>query len=276
MESAKGRSFPFSPFTFAAPMYDDAARYLRNESLTPPSRDSISPLPRRSVSYESGLLSSDDIMEPKPMNYKGYSRFNARATPFEPLNGPNDDRRWSSGSGTSYASLPSRMSNARTRFHDTSFEDPALPGPVSILQPRKPRKNRNRRKNAQSYAYSHNSSRRSQAHSYEQADTNSTLQQGLFDPYMSSASPIPSAAHTQHQPQMNPYAQDPGASSNPQYFQANSYSQPLQYHLYTPLGPHRENLLPYQRAAHDFFISDSLREDLQRKSAAALQTLPSM
>ena len=49
----------------------------------------------------------------------------------------------------------------------------------------------------------------------------------------------------------------------------------VQYHLYTPLGPHRENLLAYQRTTHDLFIADSLREDLQRKSEAALQILPS-
>jgi len=50
----------------------------------------------------------------------------------------------------------------------------------------------------------------------------------------------------------------------------------LQYHLYAPLGPHREHLLPYQRNAHDFFISENLRQELQRKAEATLQVLPSM
>jgi PAB-dependent poly(A)-specific ribonuclease subunit 3 len=42
------------------------------------------------------------------------------------------------------------------------------------------------------------------------------------------------------------------------------------------MGPHRENLLAYQRTAHDFFIADELREELQKKSDAAQQVLPSM
>lgn len=49
----------------------------------------------------------------------------------------------------------------------------------------------------------------------------------------------------------------------------------LQYHLYAPLGPHREHLLPYQRNAHDFFMSENLRQELQRKAEATLQVLPS-
>jgi PAB-dependent poly(A)-specific ribonuclease subunit 3 len=53
------------------------------------------------------------------------------------------------------------------------------------------------------------------------------------------------------------------------------YTQ-AQYHNYAPMGPHRENLLAYQRTVHDLFIPDKLREDLQRKAEASLQTLPSM
>lgn len=49
----------------------------------------------------------------------------------------------------------------------------------------------------------------------------------------------------------------------------------LLYHLYAPSGPNRENLLAYQRSAHDFFIPENLRQDLQRKSEATLQILPS-
>ncbi|KAI9888744.1 MAG: PAB-dependent poly(A)-specific ribonuclease subunit 3 [Vezdaea aestivalis] len=69
--------------------------------------------------------------------------------------------------------------------------------------------------------------------------------------------------------QINPYAQDDmGAAYQ------STFSQPLNYHLYAPLGPHRENLLAYQRTVHDFFISDALREELQRKSEASRQILP--
>jgi PAB-dependent poly(A)-specific ribonuclease subunit 3 len=41
------------------------------------------------------------------------------------------------------------------------------------------------------------------------------------------------------------------------------------------MGPHREDLLPYQRLAHDFFMPEKLREDLHRKSEASLQIMPS-
>ncbi|PNS17397.1 hypothetical protein CAC42_7080 [Sphaceloma murrayae] len=71
--------------------------------------------------------------------------------------------------------------------------------------------------------------------------------------------------------QINPYAQE----STAQMFQnsaAFSHSQPLNYHLYAPIGPHRENLVAYQRSAHDLFIPDHLREELQRKTEATLQT----
>ncbi|KAG6017254.1 hypothetical protein E4U43_001909 [Claviceps pusilla] len=50
--------------------------------------------------------------------------------------------------------------------------------------------------------------------------------------------------------------------------------QPLQHHLYAPVGPHRDDLMPYHRMAHDFFLPDKLREELQKKSEAALQVMP--
>lgn len=49
----------------------------------------------------------------------------------------------------------------------------------------------------------------------------------------------------------------------------------LQYHLYSPLAPHRDNLLAYQRTSHDFFIPDELRREFQRRNEATLQVLPS-
>lgn len=40
------------------------------------------------------------------------------------------------------------------------------------------------------------------------------------------------------------------------------------------MGPQPTNLLGYQRTAHDFFIPDALREDLQKKAEASRQILP--
>lgn len=75
------------------------------------------------------------------------------------------------------------------------------------------------------------------------------------------------------QPQLNPYvATTPGAGGQ-QFFQDTaSYKHPLNYHLYASIGPRRENLMAYQRSTSDFFIPDNLREDLQRKAEATLQT----
>ncbi|KAI9701021.1 MAG: PAB-dependent poly(A)-specific ribonuclease subunit 3 [Candelina mexicana] len=96
-----------------------------------------------------------------------------------------------------------------------------------------------------------------------------------YDPFVTSTTPLSSAGNP-NQPQINPYAQESATNSNTAFYQGQSgYAQPLQYHLYAPIGPHRENLLAYQRTAHDFFISDNLREELQRKSEASLQVLPS-
>ena len=50
----------------------------------------------------------------------------------------------------------------------------------------------------------------------------------------------------------------------------------LQYHLYAPIGPHREDLLAYQKHAHDFFMPEALREELQKKAEATFQVMPSM
>ena len=105
-----------------------------------------------------------------------------------------------------------------------------------------------------------------------QVETNGGLNQALYDPYVTPPSSMATPAQT---PQINPYTQEPNPAGNTSYYQNSSFAQPIQYHLYTSLGPHREALLAYQRAAHDFFIPDGLREDLQRKSATTIQTLPS-
>lgn len=68
------------------------------------------------------------------------------------------------------------------------------------------------------------------------------------------------------------------ANAAQQFYQAqNAFSapmQPLQYHLYSPVGPHREDLMPYHRMTHDFFIPEKIREEMQRKSEASLQVMP--
>lgn len=80
--------------------------------------------------------------------------------------------------------------------------------------------------------------------------------------------------------QFNPYAANDHASlaGGAAYYQGQgAYGTPLQpppYHLYANVGPYREDLLPYQRQTRDFFMPDDLREDLQKKSHAALQVMP--
>ncbi|KAL9115309.1 MAG: hypothetical protein Q9187_007313, partial [Circinaria calcarea] len=113
-----------------------------------------------------------------------------------------------------------------------------------------------------------------QFHQINQNDHNGGLGQGLYDPYVSPPNPLAVASNGSSQPQLNPYSSDASTSGGASYYHNSAYAQPVQYHLYTSLGPHREAVHPYQRSAYDFFIPDSLREDLQRKSAATLQTLP--
>ena len=74
-------------------------------------------------------------------------------------------------------------------------------------------------------------------------------------------------------PQPNPYA-DQGLNGS-SYYQSNAgFHQPVQYHQYAPIGPYSSNMLPYQRTVHDLFLANDFREELQKRSAATLQTLP--
>lgn len=74
---------------------------------------------------------------------------------------------------------------------------------------------------------------------------------------------------------INPYADTTPAVGAQAFFQdTSSFRHPLNYHLYASLGPRREQIAPYQRTTTDFFIPDDLREDLQRKAEATLQTFP--
>lgn len=87
---------------------------------------------------------------------------------------------------------------------------------------------------------------------------------------------MPSITASGHQTSsINPYAQDPTGLSGASFYQnANAFQSAPSYHLYWPIGPQPTNLLAYQRTAHDFFIPDSLREDLQKKSEVARQVIP--
>ncbi|KAH7176685.1 hypothetical protein EDB81DRAFT_48462 [Dactylonectria macrodidyma] len=109
------------------------------------------------------------------------------------------------------------------------------------------------------------------------ATTNGSAQDGTvsFDPF--SMSSVSQGLPT---PQFNPYADDHGGlgphGSN--YFQAQgafpTSLQPLQHHLYAPVGPYREDLMPYHRMTHDFFLPEKAREEYQKKADAALQVMP--
>ncbi|KAI1178849.1 hypothetical protein F4777DRAFT_535893 [Nemania sp. FL0916] len=105
---------------------------------------------------------------------------------------------------------------------------------------------------------------------------NGTSENSLgYDPFMSSVSQgLQSGTYNPYVEEHNPLA----SASGSYYGSQNTYptpSQPLQYHLYYPLTPIRENLQPFQRAAFDLFLPESLREDLQKKSEAARQVLAS-
>lgn len=106
--------------------------------------------------------------------------------------------------------------------------------------------------------------------------TNEVVVEPSFEPFSlgSMSQALPSAP-------FNPYLENATTMANTgAYFQAQSSfsapTQPLQYHLYAPLAPHREDLLAYQRLTHEFFIPNNTREDLQRKSEATYQVIPSM
>ena len=49
-----------------------------------------------------------------------------------------------------------------------------------------------------------------------------------------------------------------------------------QYHQYAPIGPYTQNLQGYQRTVHDLFIPNDCREEIQKKAAATLQTIPNL
>lgn len=105
--------------------------------------------------------------------------------------------------------------------------------------------------------------------SQRQIDPQAALQNTLYgDPFLAQPG-IPSLDGAQS----HSYAASTPAVGGQQFYQdTSSYKHPLNYHLYASIGPRRENLMPYQRSTSDFFVPDNLREDLQRKAEATLQT----
>ncbi|KAF1844162.1 uncharacterized protein K460DRAFT_408463 [Cucurbitaria berberidis CBS 394.84] len=92
-----------------------------------------------------------------------------------------------------------------------------------------------------------------------------------YDPFNTSTN-ISTLTGSSHQAtQINPYSQD---HSGGYYPNANAFQTTPAYHLYWPVGPQPTGLLAYQRTAHDFFIPDTIREDLQKKAEVGRQTLP--
>ncbi|KAE8342072.1 PAB-dependent poly(A)-specific ribonuclease subunit pan3 [Aspergillus arachidicola] len=98
-----------------------------------------------------------------------------------------------------------------------------------------------------------------------------------FDPFVTASNPL-SAASAVGPVQANPFAHDTAAAAaalGGAFFAGQSgFQQPVQYHLYAPIGPHSQNTLGYQRNVHDLFLPNDFREELQKKAAATLQTLP--
>ncbi|KAF1835825.1 hypothetical protein BDW02DRAFT_567586 [Decorospora gaudefroyi] len=91
-----------------------------------------------------------------------------------------------------------------------------------------------------------------------------------YDPFSTSTTISTLTGPTHQTGPINPYTQDASAT----YFQNPNAFQTPAYHLYWPVGPQPTGLLAYQRTAHDFFIPDTLREELQKKAEVARQTAP--
>ncbi|KAI9042969.1 PAN-complex poly(A)-binding subunit PAN3 [Aspergillus affinis] len=99
-----------------------------------------------------------------------------------------------------------------------------------------------------------------------------------FDPFVTAPNPL-SAAGAVGSVQAGAFPHETAAAAaalgGAAFFAGQSgFQQPVQYHLYAPIGPHSQNTLGYQRNVHDLFLPSDFREELQKKSAATLQTLP--
>ena len=107
----------------------------------------------------------------------------------------------------------------------------------------------------------------------EQPQTLQTAINPYSDPFLSQQTLSHGIAGLDGSQHVNPYtATAPPVAASSFFTDTTAFKHPLNYHLYASVGPRRENMLPYQRASADFFIPDDLREDLHKKSDAALQT----
>ncbi|ERF69897.1 PAB-dependent poly(A)-specific ribonuclease subunit pan3 [Endocarpon pusillum Z07020] len=95
-----------------------------------------------------------------------------------------------------------------------------------------------------------------------------------YDHFQTSSSHIPAQSSLNSQP---PLYQDALSMGGAGFFPSQSgFQQPAQYHQYAPVGPHNQNLQGYQRNVHDLFIPNDFREEIQKKAAATLQTIPNL
>ncbi|EDO00286.1 hypothetical protein SS1G_14156 [Sclerotinia sclerotiorum 1980 UF-70] len=105
--------------------------------------------------------------------------------------------------------------------------------------------------------------------------TNGATPEAPYDPFSMGgvSQAIPTSFSNHYQEDISNLAA--GVATGGAYFQGQpSYNvQPLNYHFYAPIGPHTDNLTPYQKSIHDLFLSDRLREELQRKSEASHQVM---
>lgn len=113
-----------------------------------------------------------------------------------------------------------------------------------------------------------------------QNSNGTTQENGLYnDPFTTMGSigtALPSAG------QFNLYASEHNAlatSGGSFYPQHGAFPtgplQPPNYHLYQPFDSYRQELQPWQRATYDFFMPAKMREELQKKSFATQQVMPS-
>ncbi|OAL05143.1 PAB-dependent poly(A)-specific ribonuclease subunit PAN3 [Phaeosphaeriaceae sp. SRC1lsM3a] len=105
-------------------------------------------------------------------------------------------------------------------------------------------------------------------------ESNSSASFSTYDPYTASANLAAIAGQGHQASAINPYAQGSAGLEASYYQNPNAFQSSPAYHLYWPVGPQPTGLLAYQRTAHDFFIPDALREDLQKKAEVARQVLP--
>ncbi|KAF2197786.1 PAB-dependent poly(A)-specific ribonuclease subunit PAN3 [Delitschia confertaspora ATCC 74209] len=109
----------------------------------------------------------------------------------------------------------------------------------------------------------------------QMVDPNASASVLNYDPFNPSTTVSTMSGSSHQASTINPYVQDPTGLSGASYYQnTNTFQTTPAFHLYWPIGPQPTNLPPYQRTAHDFFLPESLREDLHKKTEVARQIIP--